>query len=128
MKVGRREAQGWRELAIMKHLEHLEHPVISAESSLSFNVPVTVLYQSAFGYPGSSMFLLSCPFLSYVPVLVSGHIASSQIASMETMSLKTTWQCTHTCRLPSLKNIYIYLNKRHLFLFNQFHLNIYSTF
>ena len=29
---------------------------------------------------------------------VSGHIASSQIASMEATCLEATWQCTHTCR------------------------------
>ena len=39
--------------------------------------------------------------------MVSGHIASSQIASMEAMCLEAIWQCTHTCRLPPLNKIYI---------------------
>ena len=46
---------------------------------------------------------------------VSGHIASSQIASMEAMCLEAIWQCTHTCKLPPLKKIYIYFNRHFSF-------------
>ena len=40
---------------------------------------------------------------------VAGHIASSQIASMEAMCLEVIWQYTHTCILPPLKIIKKYI-------------------